>query len=212
MRETETAASFAILLTKKQNRPEVGPDELLLGCLYAISHFGIAKFGTVILDLEEFGIDWLVPPNKSGAKVTYSQEVVGILDLAAAIAKADGSAAIRIDHLLAAFAREESGLGGELKRKYGINSAGWRHAAAQLETGRPAQIPPEPKDDREVVSAARDYLSPEDAAEALGIHVQTVRAYIRSGKLPALRLAGERAIRIRRSDLETVLEPLVPQG
>jgi len=82
----------------------------------------------------------------------------------------------------------------------------------QLETSRPTQFPPEPKDDRDAVSAARDYLSPEDAAEALGIHVQTVRAYIRSGKLPALRLAGERAIRIRRSDLETVLEPLVPQG
>ena len=48
------------------------------------------------------------------------------------------------------------------------------------------------------------------AAEALSIHVQTLRAYVRSGKLPALRLAGERAIRIRRQDLETVLEPLIP--
>jgi excisionase family DNA binding protein len=212
MRETETAASFAILLTKKQNRPEVSPDELLLGCLYAISHFGIVEFGTVILDLEELGIDWLVPPDKTGPKVTYSQEVVGILDHAAVIAKADGSAAIRIDHLLAAFAREESGLAAELKQKHGITNAGWRHAAAQIETGHAAQVPQEPKDDREAASAARDYLSPEDAAEALGIHVQTVRAYIRTGKLPALRLAGERAIRIRRSDLETVLEPLVPQG
>jgi excisionase family DNA binding protein len=55
---------------------------------------------------------------------------------------------------------------------------------------------------------ARDYLSPEQAAEALGLHAQTVRAYIRSGKLPAMRVAGERAIRIRREDLEKVLEPL----
>jgi excisionase family DNA binding protein len=212
MRETETAASFAILLTKNRNVPEVTPDELLLGCLYAISHFGIAQFGAFILDLEELGVDWLMPPDKTGPKVTYSQEVVGILDHAARIAKADGSPAIRIDHLLAAFAREESGLAGELKRKHGITNAGWRYAAAQIETGRPAQIPQEPKDDRDAVPAARDYLSPEDAAEALGIHVQTVRAYIRSGKLSALRLAGERAIRIRRSDLETVLEPLVPQG
>jgi excisionase family DNA binding protein len=60
-------------------------------------------------------------------------------------------------------------------------------------------------------AAGRDYLTPEEAAEALGVHVQTVRGYVRSGKLAALRLAGERAIRIRRSDLETVLEPLVPQ-
>jgi len=212
MRETETAASFAILLTKKRNLAEVTPDELLLGCILAISHFGIAQFGPVILDLEELGVDWLMPSDKSSPKVAYSQEVVALFDHAAQIAKAGGSSAIRIDHLLAAFAREESGLAGELKRKHGITNAGWRHAAAQLETGRAAQTRQEPKDDREAVSSARDYLSPEDAAEALGIHVQTVRAYIRTGKLPALRLAGERAIRIRRSDLETVLEPLVPQG
>ena len=54
----------------------------------------------------------------------------------------------------------------------------------------------------------QEYLTPEEAAEALGIHVQTMRAYIRSGRLPAFRLAGERAIRILRSDLEKVLESL----
>ncbi len=51
-------------------------------------------------------------------------------------------------------------------------------------------------------------MTPEEAAEALGIHVQTMRAYIRSERLPAFRLAGERAIRILRTDLEKVLEPL----
>jgi hypothetical protein len=35
-----------------------------------------------------------------------------------------------------------------------------------------------------------------------------MRAYIRSGRLPAFRVAGERAIRIRHADLEKVLEPL----
>ena len=54
----------------------------------------------------------------------------------------------------------------------------------------------------------QEYLTPEEAAEALSIHVQTMRAYIRSGRLPAFRLAGERAIRILRSDLEKVLESL----
>jgi excisionase family DNA binding protein len=60
-------------------------------------------------------------------------------------------------------------------------------------------------------SAAREFLTPEEAAEALGIHVQTLRAYVRSGKLPALRVAGERSLRVRRSDLEKVLEPLVSE-
>jgi excisionase family DNA binding protein len=70
--------------------------------------------------------------------------------------------------------------------------------------------PPDRQEEEHGAAAARDYLTPEEAAAALAIHVQTLRAYVRSGKLPALRLAGERAIRIRRGDLDKVLEPLVP--
>lgn len=54
--------------------------------------------------------------------------------------------------------------------------------------------------------------SPEDAAEYLGVHVETVRSWIRSGRLRAHRLAGQRALRIRASDLTRVLEPLDPEG
>ena len=60
-------------------------------------------------------------------------------------------------------------------------------------------------------SRQRLALTRTQAAEALGVHVQTLRAYVRSGKLPAHRLAGERAIRIRRPDLEKLLEPLLPE-
>ncbi|MBE0608762.1 MAG: helix-turn-helix domain-containing protein [Dehalococcoidia bacterium] len=52
--------------------------------------------------------------------------------------------------------------------------------------------------------------SPEEAADYLGIHVQTVRGWIRSGRLRASRLAGQRALRIRASDLQSVLEPVDP--
>ncbi len=47
--------------------------------------------------------------------------------------------------------------------------------------------------------------------EHLGLHIQTIRGYIKSAKLPALRIAGERAIRLRREDLDALLEPLQPQ-
>jgi excisionase family DNA binding protein len=53
----------------------------------------------------------------------------------------------------------------------------------------------------------KQFFSPDEAAEFLGIHTQTVRGYIRTGKLPALRLAGERALRIQREDLLALLEP-----
>ena len=201
MKDAEHAASLAIALAKKRGLAEIGPDELLLGCLQAIAQFGIAQLGPWTFDLEDLAIDWLAQPERPALKVAYSQRAVDLLDLAARIARADASAAIRIDHLLAAFAAETDGLMGRWKRGRGITSAAWRAAISQISPAPPSATR---GDDR-------DYLTPEDAAEALSIHVQTLRAYVRSGKLPALRLAGERAIRIRRKDLEAVLEPLVPQ-
>jgi excisionase family DNA binding protein len=212
MRDTELAASFAIAQAKRRNRSEVGRDELLLGCLQTISLFGVVRLGGWTFDLEELGIDWLENPGGGTEKVAYSQGVVDVFDRAARIAKVDGPGTIRVAHLLAAFAVENDGLMGELKQSHGINSASWRIAVAQIGSVRPDMEAAIARgDDSTRPRAHRDYLTPEEAAEALSIHVQTLRAYVRSGKLPALRLAGERAIRIRRTDLETVLEPLVPQ-
>ena len=50
----------------------------------------------------------------------------------------------------------------------------------------------------------------EEAAAYLSVHAATVRNWIRGGRLPASRLAGQRQIRIRASDLERVLEPIEP--
>jgi excisionase family DNA binding protein len=212
MNDTEQAAAFAIALAKKRHRDEVGPDELLLGCLRALSRFGVVQIGSWTLDLEEFGVDWLDAPPKSETKVAYSQPSVDLFDRAARIATADGSGTIRVFHLLVAFAVENEGLMGDLKRSCGITSSTWRAAVARSWIGRFSEDAPLSGEDKSEGNNNRsEYLTPEDAAEALSIHVQTVRAYVRSGKLPALRLAGERAIRIRRADLETVLEPLVPQ-
>ncbi len=201
MKDAEHAASLAIALAKKRGLAELGPDELLLGALQAIAQFGIAQLSPWTFDLEDLAVDWLAQPDRPALKVAYSQRAVDLLDLAARIARADASSVIRVDHLLAAFASETDGLMGQWKRDRGITSAAWRAAIAQLS---PVPLSTPRGEDR-------DYLTPEEAAEALSIHVQTLRAYVRSGKLPALRLAGERAIRIRRQDLETVLEPLVPQ-
>jgi len=207
MSDAEQAASFAIAQAKRRSLDEVGPDELLLGCLQTIAQFGVAQLGSWTFDLEESGIDWLEQPERSGSKVAYSLTVVDLFDRSARIARMDGAGPMRVDHLLAAFAGETEGLMGQLKRKHGITSANWRAAVARLGCAAPESK----KEERAASAAFRDYLTPEEAAEALAIHVQTLRAYVRSGKLPALRLAGERAIRIRRADLEKVLEPLAPQ-
>jgi excisionase family DNA binding protein len=211
MNDSEQAAAFAIALAKKRNRTEVGPDELLVGCLQVLSRFGVIQIGSWTFDLEELGVEWLDAPPKSETKVAYSQAAVDLFDRAARIAAADGSGTITVFHLLAAFSVESEGLMGDLRRGYGITNAAWRAAVASTWIARSGRDRSLPGEERLKTGNLSEYLTPEEAAEALSIHVQTVRAYVRSGKLPALRLAGERAIRIRRTDLETVLEPLVPQ-
>jgi excisionase family DNA binding protein len=207
MNEADLATSFAIFAAKQRGAEEVTPDHILLGCLRAISRFGIAALGPWSLDLEALGIDWVRQPDGPRPKVAYSQAAVDLFDRAAHIAKSAGETGVGVNHLLAAFATEENGLMGELKRGHGITSASWRAAIARLGddesngAARPDHVERGKK-------SPREYLTPEEAADALGIHVQTMRAYIRSGRLPAFRLAGERAIRILRADLEKVLEPL----
>jgi excisionase family DNA binding protein len=212
MNDADLAASFAIFVAKQRGADEVAPDHILLGCLRAISRFGIATLGPWSLDLEALGVDWVGQPDGPRPKVAYSAEAVELFDRAARIAKSARENGVGVNHLLAAFATEEGGLMGELKRTHGIASASWRAAVARLRSGETngTNTSAESKPDRagSEAKSAREYLTPEEAADALGIHVQTMRAYIRSGRLPAFRLAGERAIRLLRSDLEKVLEPL----
>ena len=89
--EVEQAAAFAIARAKRQQQEEIATDDLLLGCLQSIAQFGIAQVGPWAFDMEELGVDWPELPDRSGAKVAYSQAVVGLFDRAALIAKIDDS-------------------------------------------------------------------------------------------------------------------------
>ena len=206
----QEATAIAIALAKEIGAEEVTADDLLRGCLKVVSRFGVVEIGTAIVDLEVLGVDWLRTPRQLRGKVAYTQAVVDVLDRAALIAKQDDSPKVGIDHLLAAFAAGECEVMEKLRRQYGISSASWRAATAGLK--RRVETPQPFAPSETVVINVREYLSPEEAAIELGIHVQTLRAYVRSGKLPALRLAGERAIRIRREDLQHLLEPFQPES
>jgi excisionase family DNA binding protein len=210
MNDAELAASFAIFAAKQRGAEEVTSDHILLGCLRAISRFGIANLGPWNLDLETLGVDWVRQLDGPRPKVAYSKDAVDLFDRAAQIAKSMGDTGVSVNHLLAAFAAEEGGLMGELKHAHGITSASWRAAVARIGAEETDGTTAGAKAGRAASDRknAREYLTPEEAAETLGIHVQTMRGYIRSERLPAFRLAGERAIRILRTDLEKVLEPL----
>ncbi len=112
------------------------------------------------------------------------------------------------------------GEGARTGRK-GVDELQWLLAFMRLGEGLPADVFGELGVTPEQVEAFSrnpgaasqplpELLSPEEAAEYLRVHVQTVRAWIRSGKLKASRLVGQRSLRIHRSDLGSVLEPVDP--
>jgi excisionase family DNA binding protein len=208
------ATAVAIGRAKREGRTEVTRDDLLVGLLATIGRFGVVTLGDRVIDLDELGVNWLEPVPSRSTAPKYSAEAAKIFDKGAAVARAE-RVPVSATHLLVAYDDVDDGLMGALKQRHGVDAAGWRAAmarytASQGEVARAAEI-------ARASGAARpelirkDLLSPEESAELLGVHTQTIRGYIRSGKLPALRVAGERAIRIRREDLLALLEPLVPE-
>ena len=205
--DIEEALRAGIAITRAGDSQSVQLDSLLLGCLWAISRFGVAVIGPWTIDLEPLGVRWRETPKTGEVRPAYSDELVALLDLATALAHREG-ARLGIPHVLACYSEVDTGVMGELRQAYGIGSASWRAALAAMPSAPAAALV------NSVVNstpAGRPFFTPEEAAVYLGVHIQTIRGYIRTAKLPALRIAGERAIRIRREDLDALLEPLQAQ-
>lgn len=201
------ASRFAIARARQQESPEVSADDLLWGLLLAASRFGVVLLGPWTIDLEEFGEAPLDETKARGAKPSYADEAVALFERAAGIARRDASPRVEIVHMLVAFADSANGMMARLRKTYGIDSATWR---ASLARWQPLRLVDEDGDEGSEGPAprtVRELLSPDEAADLLGVHTQTVRGYMRSGKLTAHRLAGERALRIQRKDLLALLEP-----
>ena len=54
-------------------------------------------------------------------------------------------------------------------------------------------------------------LTIKEVADQLGVHEMTVRQWIADGLLPAVRLPGGKAIRVRRDDLDSHLVDIQPK-
>ncbi len=210
------ATKAAIKNAKHRKSLKVTKDDLLIGLFRAIARFGIVQIGQLTIDLEELGEAFTDDTRKTNnQKVAYSSETTAIFEKAANIARKDNSSKVEIVHLLVAFAYEDSGLMAQLKEKFDISGKEWRVALSEWQPASLERTEPGSKTgagNRPTMELKeKQFFSPDEAAEFLGVHTQTVRGYIRTGKLPALRLAGERALRIQRSDLLALLEPYNPE-
>ena len=216
----QKAIKAAIRHAKYRKSPKVNTDDLLAGILLVISRFDIVQIGLLTIDLEDFeeiirdGFKQEIK-NISNQKVAYSSNANSLFEKAAYIARRDNSAKVELVHLLVAFADENSGLMAQIKEKYGFSGREWRVALSEWRYFSAEGTETDSKNAVGNKSFAdfreKQFFSPDEAAEFLGVHVQTIRGYIRTGKLPALRLAGERALRIKREDLLALLEPFKPE-
>jgi excisionase family DNA binding protein len=181
------------------NSQEYTLDIQFLAFLRSTSQFGFFSFGPVHIDVRL--IEDIVerttprrltphegPPPYSDDYVRFSQRLID---------EARRSGRSRIDelHFLLAFMRTREGLPGRVFGELGVTP----EQVEQFARDRGAQPAPMEK-----------LYSPEEAAEYFHVHVQTVRGWVKSGRLKACRLAGQRALRITASDLMAVLEPADP--
>jgi excisionase family DNA binding protein len=214
------AIRSAIKRAKRRRNTEVSRDDLLIGLLQTVARFAIVQIGEITIDLEEFEEPHPeVSEDDAGRadkqKVAYSPKASAVFDRAARIAKRDNSSKIGIVHLLVAFANEDNTVFARLKEKYGVSGVKWRSALSKWQPESPAKIATSLKVGSETKSLKelneKMFFTPDEAAVFLDVHPQTIRGYIRTGKLAALRLAGERALRIQRNDLLALLEPYKPE-
>ena len=211
------ATSQAIERARAQGRHEVEPDDLLIGFLLAVSRFGVAQIGPLAVDLLALGLRFDLDEPNPGVKPRYSHRAASAFDRAARVARGDGAARVLPIHFLAVLGEPGVPTFDRLAANHGLDHASWRAALASCELPGEVAVRSVPRGEGVgPADAPADegsvLMSPEEAAKALGLHIQTVRGYIRSGKLPAFRIAGERAIRIRRQDVFALLEQREPVG
>jgi excisionase family DNA binding protein len=175
-------------------------DIYFLVFLRRLSRFGFFSFGPINIDVRL--IEDIVeatspriegpvgdPPPMSEDMIAFSHRLMEEL-------RRSGRRRLDEMHFLVAFMKTEEGLPGRVFGELGVTLEQVEAYARSQEAG-PPQL--------------EKLYSPEAAAEYLNVHVQTVRSWIRSGRLRAHRLAGQRALRIKASELQSVLEPLAPE-
>ena len=167
--------------------------------LHRLSRFGFFSFGPINIDVRLVGdiVEATIPraPKALETPTPMAPDIVPFSNLLMAELERSGRRRLDELHFLLAFMRCNQGLPARVFGELGV-------AAEQVEQYAKNLAAPAPQ--------REELYSPEEAAAYLNVHVQTVRAWIRSGRLRARRLAGQRALRITASDLQSVLEPLDP--
>jgi len=176
-------------------------DSEFLSYLTALARFGFFSFGPVTIDVRvvEDTYERTRTHKSFPARQPLEDDWIRFSERLIEEVRRSGREQPDELHYLLAFMRTPEGLPVRVFGELGVRAEEVEAHARGLGTAAPDQ------DD-----GAGKLYSTEEAAEYFSVHVQTVRSWIRSGRLPAVRLAGQKSIRIRERDLQAVLEPIQP--
>src|SRR5574341_157541 len=195
----------------REEGTNVTADHVALGVLRAADPSGamvLRELGIGEPDLRQPGRGPASAPG--GARVCWGSQLQPIIQAAAEEAWQLGSRLTRSAHvLLGLVASGQSMLPGLLAARgvtLDVLRARVRDAVASSPSPSSASAPETSRSG--AGTSSRELFTVDQAAEFLGVHHQTLRGYIKSGKLQAYRLAGEKVLRIKREDLMALLEPV----
>jgi excisionase family DNA binding protein len=179
----------------------VDVDCLFVAFLLETAQFGLFRFGPVTIDVElvEDVYAGSLQQPRADSQHRFAPSSHAFFQRLGAEITRTGTRRPNELHYLLAFMRTPEGLPARIFGELGVKPERVEEFAAnERRRGSPAWREPDV------------FLTPEEVARRLGVNEQTVRAWIRSGKLPASRLAGRKILRIRESDISAVLEPVDP--
>ena len=183
----------------------VEPDDLLAGMLLCISRFGMVDLGERMIDLSELEPRFDLPGDDVSVRPRYTPAAAAAFERAARVARADGEARLAPIHLLVALGDHSIPMFARIAVRHGIDPTGWRRLLSCIAPPLRPHVPVRPAPPAPLVGL--EALVPQDeAARALGVSIEVLRGYVRSGKLPAFRVPGDHlTVRIRREDLAALL-------
>jgi excisionase family DNA binding protein len=190
---------------KQLGYPERSVDQEFIAFLRLFGNFGFFTFGPITIDVGIVeDIFWRTEPRATNVPGLPQLSPALVANYVRFWEEFENSGRSRVEpvHMLLAYMRCPTGLTARVFGELGVQPEEVADYAARLAAGRPLEATR--------AAVAERLYSTEEVAAYFNVHVQTVRVWIRSGKLPAFRLAGQKAIRIRESDLKTVLEPIDP--
>ena len=192
----------------RQAGAAVSADHILL----AVLRSGPTSGASVLRDLGITESDVAAPaPGGSRGRRMWGPDIQPIIQASGEEARRLGSRLTRSAHLVLGLAASGQGSLPRLMAARGVTIEALRDLARRAIAATPE---PGPSPQAETAGPAtggigQAFFTVDQAAQFLGIHHQTLRGYIKGGKLPAYRLAGEKVLRIKREDLMALLEPVL---